>query len=193
MLHLYHRAFKLYHKTNNLGLIQHLHRNNPNLYYLNWSTLTNEGVITDDCILNSNTFCISEGKENSSMSVIFPNSLLKITGLSLMSAKAGRYVINFDVYGLLPYSDKWTKICHVAKEDGFFHGVTQYVDCQSQKYMTAIKLMQVGLNGQQTYEFAIRYLDFFGDLVMGDPSVITFCMKMSIHFHHILIALFILK
>ena len=160
MLSWYHRAFRVVNNTNHRGLIQNLYHRFPHLYSLEWSTLSQEkgSLPTDACILNPNTYCLSENEINSSVTINFPYSLLNLTGLTFMSCRGSRCLYHFDIY-IQTKNDEWLFLKEVHEEEEYFKQTLRFIEIKSQ--------IQLG----------IRYIDVYGDLLMLKPSFLTFCMK----------------
>ena len=145
-----------------------------------------EGTTNGKCILDPIDYCITEDLENSSATFTFPNSAIRMIGFSLLSAHADRNTMNMDIIGIPAQSENWEEICHIRKDKEYFRGKANYAECVSNKFMKAIKLIQIGTNNQGSFSFVIRYFDFFGSLTLSSASFITFCMKKSFRFNSFL-------
>ena len=145
--------------------------------------------ISQSCILNPNTYCVTESIENSSFTIIFPNSFLNITGFTFWSAGySDRAAYNFDIYSLTQYEHQWKRICKISVDENYF-ATMNYAECLSPNYTQGFKFIQRGFNSGSSFQFAVRFLDFFGDLVQIKPSYITFCThRFHINFHILLLS-----
>ena len=160
---LFYRTFQVTKGNDHRGLIQHLNQKIPNLYNLTMSSYSKtEGTTNGKCILDPIDYCITEDLENSSATFTFPNSVIRMIGFSLLSAHADRNTMNMDIIGIPAQSENWEEICHIRKDKEYFRGKANYAECVSNKFMKAIKLIQIGTNNQGSFSFVIRYFDFFG-------------------------------
>ena len=147
MLSWYHRAFRVVNNTNHRGLIQNLYHRFPHLYSLEWSTLSQEkgSLPTDACILNPNTYCLSENEINSSVTINFPYSLLNLTGLTFMSCMNSRCLYHFDIY-IQTKDDEWLFLKEVHEEEEYFKQTLRFIEIKSQIHIKAIQFIQIGTN-----------------------------------------------
>ena len=196
MFGLYRKILRVTNKSIEKGIIQTFYQKYPNLYELEWDTLPNDGLNDKSCIINVSTYCMTTNQPNSSYIFHFPNTLLNITGFSLLSCYGMKCVNNFDVYAFDLETKEWNLISEVRKEPLFFHSTIRYVECKTKTYTNVIQLVQRGKNTgilvQDNDQFAIHFFDFFGDLLI-DPSVITFfCKSKILQFHSFHIIYFIM-
>ena len=186
MFGLYRKILRVTNNSIEKGIIKTFYQKYPNLYELEWETLPNDGSTDKSCIINDNSYCITPNRPNSSFTFHFPNTLLNITGFSLLSCLYNKCVNSFDIFAFDLETKNWNLISEVRKEPLFFHNTTKYVECKTKTFTNAIKLVQTAKNTgiivQDNDQFAIRFFDFFGDLLM-DPSVITFFCQSKIQFH----------
>ena len=194
MKRLYHRAYWVSNKTISSGLIQNLYNSYPDLYSFNMSSwAADEGGKGNDCILYPTRYCVSENTENSYFTIIFPDSFLNITGFSYYSASSAsnRAAYKLEIYSLSHETQEWKHLCSINAEEDYFHNKISYAECMTKNYTQGLKFVQRGTNKAGNYQLAVRFLDFFGDLVQLKPAVITFCIhKYTLHLHPFIFLLF---
>ena len=180
MLGLYRKVLRVPNVTLTKGIVQTYYQKLPNLYDLIWEKQSGEGSSNKNCIISDSDFCITTNNESSSYTFLFPDFLLNLSGISFLSCLYNRCTYNFDIYALDLETNEWNLIKNVREDRSHFHQTAKFIDCHTNAYTNSLRLVQVGTNygitTNDNHQFIIRFMDFFGELLMKS-SVITFISK----------------